>query len=97
MNAEARMETVNLGDKVRDRITGVDGIAVGITTWLYGCRRVTIQPQEHKDGKPIDMVTFDEPQLEIVQTGVITPYETPPAPLPRHGPRADAQRRPDIR
>jgi hypothetical protein len=34
------MDTVNLGDKVKDRITGLEGIAIGVTTWLYGCRRV---------------------------------------------------------
>jgi len=90
------MDTVNLGDKVEDRITGLEGIAIGITTWLYGCRRITVQPQEAKDGRPADAFVVDEPQLEVIEAGVIAPYETPPAPLPRHGPRPDAQQRTDV-
>ena len=29
---------VNLGDKVRDRVTAYTGIAIAITDWLNGCR-----------------------------------------------------------
>jgi len=57
---------VNLGDKARDKITGFAGIVVAITDWLNGCRRVTIQPQELRDGKPIDTYTFDAEQIESV-------------------------------
>lgn len=31
-----------LGDKVRDAITGFKGIAMAQTTWLNGCRRIII-------------------------------------------------------
>jgi hypothetical protein len=90
------MESINLGDRVKDRITGLAGIAIGITGWLYGCRRVTIQPEEAKDGRPADTFTVDEPQLDLVEAGVIAPYETPVEPTPRHGPRPDASRRVDV-
>jgi len=88
-------KTINLGDRVKDRITGLEGIVIGITTWLYGCRRVTIQPEEIKDGRPSDPSSFDEPQLILVDTGVVESYATPSTPTPRHGPRADATRRAD--
>jgi len=65
MNETVR-PTVNLGDKARDKITGFCGIVIAITDWLNGCRRVTVQPQELKDGRPIESVTFDVEQLEIV-------------------------------
>lgn len=61
------MIKIKLGDKVKDKVTGFEGIAIGLTTWLHGCRRVTIQPQELKDGKPIEAISFDEPQIEIVK------------------------------
>ena len=56
-----------LGSKVRDSVTGFEGIAVAETTWLNGCVRVTLQPTIDKDGKVPDSVTFDAPQLVIVE------------------------------
>jgi len=38
------MKKIKLGDKVKDTITGIQGIAIGRTTWLTGCDRITIQP-----------------------------------------------------
>lgn len=58
---------IELGSKCRDKLTGFAGIAVARTQWLYGCERYTIQPEKlDKDGKVLDTVTFDEPQLEVV-------------------------------
>jgi hypothetical protein len=65
------MDRIELGDRVKDKISGLKGIAVAITQWLYGCRRVTIQPEELKDGKPVDNFTADEPQLDVVKKGVL--------------------------
>lgn len=61
------MVTVNLGDKVRDRVTGLEGIAVARTQWLNGCIRIAIQPDKlDKDGKVQDSTYVDEPQCEVV-------------------------------
>jgi hypothetical protein len=57
---------IKLGQKVRDSITGLEGMAVSRTVYLYGCARITIQPFETKDGKPADWCSFDEPQLEVI-------------------------------
>lgn len=57
---------IELGMKVRDRVTGVEGIAVARTEWLNGCTRVTVQPQKLKDSQPVETTTFDEAQLEVV-------------------------------
>lgn len=59
--------TVNLGDVARDTITGFTGVVIAETKWLHGCRRLTIQPQELKDGKPVDACSFDDPQVELVR------------------------------
>ena len=59
-------KNIKLGDKVRDNISGLEGIAVARTEWLHGCIRIAVQP-EAKDNKVPDSVTFDEPQLKLVK------------------------------
>jgi len=59
---------VNLGDKVRDTITGLTGIAVARTEWFNGCTRIVVQPQAIKDGKAVETSCFDEPQLQVLKT-----------------------------
>lgn len=75
-------ERVNLGDEVEDTITGFRGIAVGVTKWIHGCRRITIQPQELKDGEPVGAHTFDEPQIRVIQPEIIETTGTTGGPGP---------------
>ena len=63
----------NLGDEAKDTITGFGGVIVAITTWLNGCVRMTLQPREMKDGKPIDAITFDVEQLARINAAVAVP------------------------
>ena len=58
---------LELGDKVKDTISGYTGIAICIGDWISGCRRVTVQARELKDGKPVDAMTFDVEQLEVIE------------------------------
>lgn len=59
----------NLGDEVKDTITGFKGIVVARTEWLNGCARVTVQPQKLKsDGTPVESQTFDEFQLVVLKS-----------------------------
>jgi hypothetical protein len=59
--------TIELGSKVRDKVTGFEGIAIGETRWLHGCLRYTVQPQElDKDGNQKATASFDEPQLIVL-------------------------------
>lgn len=81
---------VELGDRVKDKISGLKGIAVGISNYLYGCRRISIQPEESKDGKPADWFTIDEPQCIVVKSAVVEGRETP-----THGPRENILHRKD--
>lgn len=62
-----------IGDKVRDRVTGLTGIITARTEWINGCIRMLVQPQELKDGKPVDASSFDIEELELVTAGVIVP------------------------
>ena len=77
---------IKLGQKVRDTITGLEGIAISRTEWLYGCVRVTVQAEGGKDGLPYDPFVVDEPQLEVVKKKA-----APKSPA-RAGPRRDPGR-----
>lgn len=64
--------TVALGDKAKDQVTGFQGICVARTEWLNGCVRCTLQSDTlDKDGKPQEGVTFDEPQLVVVNARAV--------------------------
>jgi hypothetical protein len=66
------MERIELGDSVKDKITGMKGIVIGVTDWLYECRTVTVRPDAlKKEGEYPASVGFDEPQLEVIKKGVL--------------------------
>ena len=61
---------IKLGDKVRDRISGFEGIATGTAAYLNGCNRVLIEPTKlDEDGKIIKPVWFDDVQVVVVNEG----------------------------
>lgn len=62
---------INLGDKVRDKVTGFVGIAVCRSTYLNGCDRIAVQAPAKKNEKPLGWVYFDEPQLEVTRSKAI--------------------------
>ena len=64
-------DRAEMGDLVKDRVTGFTGIVMGRTQWIYGCDRIWVQPQELKDGKKVEMDSFDEAAIEIVTKSVI--------------------------
>lgn len=79
--------TINLGDTVKDKLTGLKGVVIARTQWLHGCTRITIQPPGlTKEGVARETYVVDEPQLTLVKAAV-----EPPA-APRHGPTPPASR-----
>lgn len=76
---------VELGDRAKDQITGFTGIVVAITEWLNGCIRVTIQPAELHEGKPVESWTFDIEQIAKCD-GVGFRPETTPSGGPKSAP-----------
>lgn len=89
--------SIELGSKVKDKVTGFTGIAIGETKWLHGCLRYTVQPQERdKDGKIKTTETFDEPQLIVLEGPVKTKVTaTPIAERKSGGPAPEPGRRPN--
>ena len=57
---------IELGQRVRDTVSGFQGICINRTEWLNGCVRIGIQPEETRDGKALDSSVFDEEQVEVV-------------------------------
>lgn len=71
MAIDIMLRRIELGDEVRDTITGFKGIAMARSMWLTGCDRITIQPKGlTKEGKTYEMQTFDEGQVEIIKKKV---------------------------
>jgi len=62
-----------LGSRVKDSITGFEGIVVGRTQWLHNCNTYSVKPTVLKDGVPQKSEGFDEPQLSIVKEKVHKP------------------------
>lgn len=56
----------NLGDEVKCRLTGFQGVITGRTQYLTGCDRFNVKPPLDKDGKMQDTWSFDENELELV-------------------------------
>lgn len=60
-------DEIELGMRVRDPITGFQGIAVGRATWLTGCDRVAIRGEIDDDDTDRPGLHYvDAPALEIV-------------------------------
>jgi len=97
------MQQINLGDRVRDRISGIVGIAIARTEWLYGCVRISIQPEKaekDKPNKPAENFTVDEPQCEVLKAAALTPQpfwrvEGNAEPRRAAGPQPRPERQPD--
>jgi hypothetical protein len=60
--------SIKLGDRIKCRITGLEGIAFGTSYYMYGCTRIALAPSSlDRDGKPKEMLWADYPQFEIIK------------------------------
>lgn len=84
---------VKLGSKVRDVITGFEGIATGRTVYLNGCVHVLVtRGVVDEKGMPVSD-WFDEQRVQTLEVGAFKaqPSEATaggPAPAPPRMPRA---------
>lgn len=58
---------IELGDEVKDKITGFKGIATSRIKYLNGCDKIGIQPKMGKDGKIPDCIWFDDIQIVLIK------------------------------
>lgn len=57
---------IEMGDEVRDTITGFTGIVTARIEYITGCAQVAIQPAVKADGALPDGKYFDIDRIEIV-------------------------------
>jgi len=80
---------VELGDRVKDSITGFEGIAWSWVRFLTGCDRIGILPREMSEkGTLKELEYFDLPRVEVLkkQEVVFAQPEKLPAAKPKEGP-----------
>jgi hypothetical protein len=61
---------IELGNKVKDIVSGLIGIVVQKTEYLNGCVQYGVTPPVKKDSTDIVTYSIDEQQLEYVGPGV---------------------------
>lgn len=82
----AKPGEIELGDLVKDQISGFQGVAVAKTLWINGCVRWTLQPEKQtKEGAPGANETFDEQQMVVVKKAKIAAVPAPTAARPTTG------------
>ena len=61
---------IELGKKVKDKITGFEGIATSKHSYLTGCNQFGIQPPLDEKGKLQQKEYFDEGRLIVTGDGI---------------------------
>jgi hypothetical protein len=62
---------IELGCRVRDRISGFEGIASGRADYLTGCTQYAVAAKGLHEGKPVAWQWFDELRLEVVEQAAL--------------------------
>jgi hypothetical protein len=58
-----------MGKKVKDKISGFEGIVTGIVDYLTGCKQLLIQPPA-KDGEFKSSIWIDIDRVEVIGDGI---------------------------
>lgn len=59
-----------LGQRVKDIVTGFTGIIIGRLEYLNGCIQYGIKPGLDKDGKILEASWIDQAQIEVIDNGI---------------------------
>jgi len=62
---------IELGNKVKDIVTGFTGIASSKIEYLNGCIQFGVKPPIKDDGTMSEIIYIDVQQLEYVSKGVV--------------------------
>lgn len=77
-------DQIRPGQRVREIVTGLEGVVVAVATHLTGCDTVGIHPGLDKDRKPMDVQWFDYTRLAVIEERSIMDI---PAPAKAGGPQ----------
>lgn len=64
---------IQLGQTVKDSITGVEGVVVGTAQYLTGCQQACVQPRGKEDDttKVPGSIWIDEDRLIVLVKGIV--------------------------
>ena len=62
---------IELGDKVKNIITGFEGVVTGDCQYLHGCRQFLVVPKISKNGEHRGSHWFDAPNLKVLKKAVV--------------------------
>lgn len=61
---------INLGDRVKDRITGFEGVVTGVVHYITGCNQVLVAPKAVDNAfKPGEW--FDIDRCEVIEAHAV--------------------------
>ena len=75
-----------LGLKVRDEVTGFEGVVSSISFDLYGCVQAVVTPPVDKDGKDRSGAWFDVSRLVVVDSKPVMDVPEFDSDIVAHGP-----------
>lgn len=74
---------VELGDRVKDIVTGYEGVAISFMRCMTGCDQFAVQSGTvNADGKLSDAFWFDRHRLQVVGKAAAVVPGCPPTPEP---------------
>ena len=65
-----------LGDKVKDLITGYEGIVIARTQYITNCNTYGVKSLKLKNDVPMDTQWFDEPHVVLVVEKAYKAHQT---------------------
>jgi len=70
---------IKLGSKVKDSVTGFEGVAIARCEYLFGCISVQVQPEGMtEDGKMKPALWVDEQRLDVLSKAIAGGYHDSP-------------------
>jgi hypothetical protein len=63
---------INLGDKVKESVTGFSGTVTGIADYLTGCSQACVQPGTDEKGAWQEARWFDVDRLATIEARAVT-------------------------
>lgn len=83
------MARIQLGDRVKCTVTGIEGVVTGMAKWITGCDTASVRG-DPKDGKMGESWWVDEHSLQVIKKGAVQ-LPAPEAPVttvppPKGGP-----------
>jgi hypothetical protein len=62
---------VKLGQTVKDKLTGFQGLATGFCSYITGCSQVLVQPKMKKGGDFVEPRRIDRDRLTVEKAAIV--------------------------